>query len=148
MHVQQTKNRILALLFLGVLISPLPCAASAAEKTTPDQTDGKSSSLEARKDGSAGNVGAWMATFFRDHLSRVDGDRCPSLPSCSSYSVRAFEKHGFFVGWLLTVDRLIHEGSEETEVSPLVYHQGRRKIFDPVENNDFWWYRKDAKGHE
>jgi hypothetical protein len=52
------------------------------------------------------------------------------------------------MGWFLTVDRLIHEGSEEAKVSPLVYHHGRMKILDPVENNDFWWYKKDTKAHE
>jgi uncharacterized protein len=55
--------------------------------------------------------------------------------------MEAFKKHGFFLGWLMTVDRLIHEGSEELSVSPLVYMGGRRRIFDPVENNDFWWFK-------
>ena len=96
------------------------------------------------KSDSACNIGAWMASIFRDHISRIDGDRCPSLPTCSSYSVLAFRKHGFFMGWLMTVDRLIHEGSEEMAVSPLVYYRGRMKIFDPVENNDFWWYKQRA----
>jgi hypothetical protein len=43
----------------------------------------------------------------------------------------------------MTVDRLIHEGSEETQVSPVVFSQGKKKIYDPVENNDFWWYRSE-----
>jgi hypothetical protein len=87
----------------------------------------------------AKNPWAWLVSLFRDHLSAVDGDRCPSAPSCSSYSVQAFNKHGFVMGWLMTVDRLIHEGKEETTVSPLVYIDGRLKIYDPVQNNDFWW---------
>jgi hypothetical protein len=56
----------------------------------------------------------------------------------------AFKKHGFFIGWLMTVDRLIHEIDEES-VSPLVNYKGRAKIFDPVENNDFWWFCGDDK---
>jgi Putative membrane protein insertion efficiency factor len=83
--------------------------------------------------------GAWLVSIFRDHVSAVDGDRCPSTPSCSSFSVQAFNKHGFIIGWLMTVDRLIHEGKDETPVSPLVYENGRLRIYDPVENNDFWW---------
>jgi hypothetical protein len=59
--------------------------------------------------------------------------------------MEAFEKHGFFLGWLMTVDRLIHEGSEELSVSPLVYIGGRRRIFDPVENNDFWWFKGNGR---
>ena len=94
------------------------------------------------------NVGMWLATFFRDTISAVDGDRCPSVPSCSSYSVESFRKHGFFLGWMMTVDRLLHEGMEETKVSPSVFTRGGLKIFDPVENNDFWWYRPDRKGHD
>ncbi|MFO7986580.1 MAG: membrane protein insertion efficiency factor YidD [Desulfatiglandaceae bacterium] len=90
------------------------------------------------------NPGAWLASFFRDHISAVDGDKCPSMPTCSAYSIQAFEKHGFFIGWIMTVDRLIHEGGEAS-VSPLVHQNGAVKIFDPVESNDFWWYQ--GEGH-
>ena len=92
--------------------------------------------------------GMWLISFYRNHISAVDGDRCPSLPSCSSYSVQAIKKHGFFVGWVMTVDRLIHEGKEETTVSPLVFSRGKWKIYDPVENNDFWWFSREEKEHE
>jgi hypothetical protein len=102
------------------------------------------SEVSVCKSGSGINVGAWLASFFRDHISAVDSDRCPSYPSCSSYSVAAFKKHGFVMGWLMTVDRLIHEG-DEASMSPLVYENGHVKIFDPVENNDFWWSCKDGK---
>ena len=88
------------------------------------------------------NAGVWFASFFRDVISPVDGDRCPSLPTCSSYSVSAFKKHGFFTGWLMTVDRLIHEG-DEGSVSPRVYYKGRLRTLDPVENNDYWWFGED-----
>jgi hypothetical protein len=46
----------------------------------------------------------------------------------------------------MTVDRLIHEGREEAAVSGLVIREGRPRIFDPVENNDFWWYRRVPEG--
>ncbi|MBW2000179.1 MAG: membrane protein insertion efficiency factor YidD [Deltaproteobacteria bacterium] len=85
------------------------------------------------------------STWGPHSISPLDGSRCPSYPSCSSYSLQAFEKHGFFMGWIMTVDRLIHEGEEEKKVSPVVYHRGRWKIYDPVENNDFWWYTGDKK---
>jgi hypothetical protein len=89
----------------------------------------------------AGQASMWVPG---SPLSAVDSDRCPSYPSCSSYSVAAFKKHGFVMGWLMTVDRLIHEG-DEASMSPLVYENGHVKIFDPVENNDFWWSCKDGK---
>ena len=90
------------------------------------------------------NPGMWLVSFFRKHISPVDGSNCPSFPTDSSYSIKAIKKHGFFIGWMMTVDRLIHEGREETTVSPLVHTGGEWKIYDPVENNDFWWYRKDG----
>jgi len=93
------------------------------------------------------NIGAWLVSIFRDHISRVDGERCPSSPTCSSYSVMAFQKHGFIMGWLMTVDRLIHEPNEG-KVSPIVYVNGRAKILDPVENNDFWWSHQDEQGQD
>ena len=98
---------------------------------------------EAKQGGSETNVGAWLASLFSKHISAVDGDRCPSEPTCSSYSVQVFKKHGLVMGWLMTVDRLIHEGDEWT-VSPVKNRNGKGKIIDPVKNNDFWWYSDDA----
>jgi hypothetical protein len=91
------------------------------------------------------NLGAAFLSIFRDHISAVDGDRCPSIPTCSAYGVEAFQKHGFFKGWMMTVDRLMHEGKEEHAVSPLVFSDGKWKIYDPVKNNDFWWYPPKKK---
>ena len=102
----------------------------------------------SRSDDSGVNPGAWLVSIFRDHISAVDGDRCPSFPTCSVYSVKSFKKHGFFIGWMMTVDRLIHEGKDETSVSPLVYSGGKLRIFDPIENNDFWWFPRDRKHSE
>ncbi|MBW2110914.1 MAG: membrane protein insertion efficiency factor YidD [Deltaproteobacteria bacterium] len=110
-----------------------------APNTEETRTDGGAPATEPEI-----NIGAWLATFFSRHISAVDGDRCPSAPTCSSYSAQAFRKHGFFVGWVMTVDRLIHEG-DEGSVSPLVRRGKQLKILDPVENNDFWWYSKNEK---
>lgn len=98
----------------------------------------------ANKGEGVSNIGAWFASSVWPHISAVDGQRCPSHPTCSSYSARAFEKHGFFVGWLMTVDRLIHE-ADERSVSPGVRRDGQIKTLDPIENNDFWWYSEDGK---
>ena len=101
-----------------------------------------------RQEKSGFNLGAAFVSIFRDHLSAVDGDRCPSVPTCSEYGVQAFKKHGFFKGWMMTVDRLIHEGKEETAVSPLIYSDGKWRIYDPLKNNDFWWYPPGKKTPE
>ena len=107
---------------------------------------GQDPSVPAGKDEST-NIGGWLVSIFRDHISAVDGDRCPSVPSCASYGVQAFKKHGFFMGWMMTVDRLIHE-ADEGSFSPLVYHDGRLKALDPVESNDFWWSRRNGKSQD
>ena len=103
-----------------------------------DQEPAKPSNSGAGK-----NIGYLLSIFYQNVISPVDGDRCPSLPTCSSYSAEAFKKHGFFIGWLMTVDRLIHEGSEEAKVSPIINQDGKWKLLDPVQNNDFWWFNHD-----
>ena len=94
------------------------------------------------------NPAQWLLSMYKNHISPVNGDRCPSYPSCSLYAEQAMEKHGFFMGWMMTVDRLIHEGKEETAVSPYIHSDGEDLILDPVENNDFWWHPRNGKHHE
>jgi hypothetical protein len=94
------------------------------------------------------NPAQWLLSIYKDHISPVNADRCPSFPSCSSYAEQAMKKHGFFMGWMMTVDRLIHEGKEETSVSPYIESDGQVLILDPVENNDFWWYPRHGKDNE
>jgi hypothetical protein len=132
----------------GLLVAVLLCAGACAKQLGyPDKTAGSAQERSDRRgeNRSSSNPGVRLISLYRDHVSAVDGDRCPSHPSCSTYSMEAFKKHGFFLGWLMTVDRLIHEGSEELSVSPLVYIGGRRRIFDPVENNDFWWFKGNGR---
>ena len=125
----------IGLLFLVVLFQVFvnsPSGWASEDKPASDAV--------SKQEKSGFNLGAAIVSIFRDHISAVDGDRCPSIPTCSSYGVQAFEKHGFFVGWMMTFDRLMHEGKEEQTVSPLVFSNGKWKIYDPLENNDFWWY--------
>ena len=72
------------------------------------------------------------------YISSVDGDRCPMHPTCSAYSLEVIKKHGFFIGFMMTADRLIHEGSE-MDYAPLVKVGDKYKFYDPISNNDFWW---------
>jgi hypothetical protein len=140
------RSSYLLILFLLVasLVTGLPGGASKAWAENPG--------VQTKPDGPTGssgfNLGTWLIGIYRENISPVDGDRCPSLPSCSSYSLQAMKKHGFFIGWMMTVDRLIHEGTEETRVSPVVYSEGKWKIFDPVENNDYWWSSPDRNQHD
>lgn len=85
------------------------------------------------------NPGRALVRFYRTYLSPIDGSSCGMHPSCSEYSVEAFEKHGFFTGWVMTIDRLFRCGRDELKRSPWIRVDGEFKCYDPLENNDFWW---------
>jgi putative component of membrane protein insertase Oxa1/YidC/SpoIIIJ protein YidD len=73
-----------------------------------------------------------------NHLSAVRRGTCPSYPSCSEYSRQAIAKHGPIIGAMLTTDRLMRCGRDETKTAPRIYFKGRWLYYDPLENNDFW----------
>jgi len=79
--------------------------------------------------------------FYQKDMSVVVASHCPMVPSCSNYSIAAIRKDGPWMGMLLTVDRLIHEGDERHYVRE-IWQDGKLKYWDPVENNDFWWHKK------
>ncbi len=81
--------------------------------------------------------GPYPIFLYRKYISPVIGDRCPMYPSCSHYSTEAFKKHGPIMGIIMTCDRLMRCGRDETKLSPAVVVDGERYYFDPVENNDF-----------
>ena len=141
MHTPSKVLIALCLLFFLVTSGFTPTLS--AEEEISGQSD--SSSAE---ESSGFNPAQWLLSIYRDHISPVNADLCPSYPPCSSYASQAMRKHGFFIGWIMTVDRLIHEGKEETSVSPYIHSHGEDLIFDPVENNDFWWYPRDRKHDE
>lgn len=78
---------------------------------------------------------------FREYVSPVDGDRCMMHPSCTTYSIEAVRKHGIIIGYIMTIDRLIHENNEMDFARVTGEGEGAR-FQDSVENNDFWWYRE------
>jgi putative component of membrane protein insertase Oxa1/YidC/SpoIIIJ protein YidD len=78
-----------------------------------------------------------------NHLSAVRRGECPMYPSCSEYSRLAIRKHGFAVGWAMTVDRLMRCGRDELKQAPRIFVDGGWRYYDPVENNDFWWSQND-----
>ncbi len=80
--------------------------------------------------------------FFQNYISPVDGSRCPMSPTCSTYALQALDKHGPWLGTLLTVDRLLHENDPREKRIP-VYGGDRLRFYDPLSNNDFWLQRLD-----
>jgi putative membrane protein insertion efficiency factor len=78
--------------------------------------------------------------FYQNHISGIDGNRCPMYPQCSQYSAQAIRKHGVVLGWIMACDRLLRCGKDEVRLSPHIKINGRELTFDPVSANDFWWF--------
>lgn len=83
--------------------------------------------------------------FYQDHISAADGDRCPMQPSCSSYAAAAIEKHGPAIGWIMAFDRLVRCGRDEKSLSMKIAVDKQEYTYDPVDANDFWWFKKETK---
>ncbi len=48
-----------------------------------------------------------LIRFYRKFLSPLKPPCCRFYPTCSQYALEAFEKRGFFVGFFLTVWRIL-----------------------------------------
>jgi uncharacterized protein len=77
-------------------------------------------------------------SFYQKIISPAVGNRCQMSPSCSAYSKEAFQAHGFFIGWIMTCDRLMRCGRDETHLSPGVWPPEGRLTSDPLSANDSW----------
>ena len=50
----------------------------------------------------------WLVRFYQKFLSPLKGaPTCRFRPTCSAYAIEAFRKRGFFVGFGLTVWRIL-----------------------------------------
>lgn len=83
--------------------------------------------------------------LFQSIISKADGQRCPMFPSCSRYAAEAVEEHGKIMGLLLTGDRLLRCGHDETRLSPQVLVHGTPHTYDPVDANTFWWQQRSSE---
>lgn len=80
--------------------------------------------------------------FFQQVISPVDGARSNMYPTGSDYARQAFAKHGALGGFVLSVERLMHEGNEGQR-APRIRKYGLWRIHDPVAANDWWWRNPD-----
>lgn len=76
--------------------------------------------------------------FYQRFISPAVGNRCQMSPSCSAYSKEAFNAHGFFLGWIMTCDRLMRCGRDETRLSPEVLTPDGSLTLDSFSGNDSW----------
>ncbi len=126
----KNKNFVVVILFLIILISITSCTYSRSIQT---QTGQEANPLSS------------MIEFYRgplNHLSAVRYGECPMYPSDSEYSLQSIQKHGMLIGWVMTMDRLMRDGRDETRLSPKILTDSKWKTYDPVEKNDFWWSDK------
>ena len=49
----------------------------------------------------------WLIGLYRKYISPLKPPCCRFTPTCSAYAIEAFEKRGFFVGFALTVWRIL-----------------------------------------
>ena len=78
-----------------------------------------------------------VISFFQKVISPVDGATCDFYPTCSAYAKDALKKHGLVVGLAMANERTNRYHSPEGY--ELIYKFDRYYIYDPVENNDFWF---------
>lgn len=79
-----------------------------------------------------------------NHLAGVRRGHCPMFPSCSEYSRQAIQKHGFWIGWIMSCDRLMRCARDELHLAPAIHVRGTVKCYDPVSENDRWWPKAAA----
>lgn len=126
--MKKTIEKVTLCSILFILIASCTCS-----KSMQAETDQETNPLSL------------MIGFYRgplNHLSAVRSGECPMYPSDSEYSLQSIQKHGMLPGFIMTMDRLMRCGRDETKLSPKVFVSGKWKYYDPVENNDFWWSDK------
>lgn len=53
------------------------------------------------------NICIVILKIYQKYISPLKKPCCRFTPTCSSYAIEAFEKRGFFVGFFLTIWRLL-----------------------------------------
>lgn len=126
------RRWLLASVLLASMITGAATTAAAdAASTGPPRASGDPSSF----------VDAPIR-FFQEIISPVDGPRCHSYPTCSTYARQSVAAHGAFMGWIMTCDRLMRDGRDDNHLLPRIRVGSHDYADDPVSANDFWWYRK------
>ncbi len=134
-----TKILIKKTYFITVIMACiicLICSTAIAGQQIKGIKEGKDVSATGKKDT---NPLLYSVKFFQKHISRIDGDRCSMYPSCSQYCINALKKHGYFLGWIMSCDRLMRCGRDEVKLSAPIHVNNKKLTYDPVSNNDFWW---------
>ena len=49
----------------------------------------------------------WIVGLYRRFISPIKPACCRFTPTCSAYAIEAFQKRGFFIGFILTTWRIL-----------------------------------------
>lgn len=123
----------LAAAFLCLSLAASPVAATAGG-WNPDGWEARRKAPEEGATHPASFMLTSLLAVYRDFVSPVDGAKCPSFPTCSTYAVAAVNKHGPLGGAVLTAARLVSE-ADEAAFSRWVYIGGEPKVWYPVEES-------------
>ena len=52
-------------------------------------------------------IGIYLVKFYQKFISPLKPPCCRFRPTCSSYAIEAFQEWGFFIGFALTVWRIL-----------------------------------------
>jgi len=52
------------------------------------------------------HVMIWLIRLYQKFISPIKPNCCRFSPTCSAYAIEAFQKRGFFIGFILTACRI------------------------------------------
>ena len=82
------------------------------------------------------HVMIWLIRLYQKYISPIKPPCCRFTPTCSAYALEAFQKRGFFVGFILTVWRILR-------CNP--FSKGG---YDPVPEKGLWNPKADNTGDD
>jgi len=137
------KATTIVFIFIAFISSTSDCHAANEELFIPWNFNNVATIEKPVHDDDISLVGHILISgvkFYQVLTSPVKSGGCPMYPTCSAYGIQAIKKHGAFIGFIMTADRLLHE-SNEMNITPFVKIGNRFRYYDPVSNNDFWWHK-------
>lgn len=143
------STRLTALIFFVIAGCAAPSAAHRAQRQ-PQPFGPWSSSVQAPVVHSSLHPGSaatredgfvdFAFSIYSKYITRIDGARCEHRPTCSRYAVEAIKTHGYVLGTLFTIDRLVRGSRSSTLRQLPVYkvEDGHHYFHDPLQENDFF----------
>ena len=81
------------------------------------------------------HVMIWLIRLYKKYISPLKPPCCRFTPTCSAYAIEAFQKRGFFAGFILMCWRILR-------CNPF-----GRGGYDPVPDKGFKAYSKCRENH-